>query len=78
MLRLPVGSLLAAEERRGSFLSTKYPGSSAGVRLKKAHALVLAACQQARKVHYFVVVTRPGDQLLFGWIQDLTRWTRLD
>ena len=82
MLELPVGTLLEAaapkgRKRAGSFLSTEYPGSSKGVRFDSARALVLAACQQTRKVHYFVVIPRPGDVLLFGWIQDLTRWKRL-
>ena len=69
----PVGSLLSVDHPQGSFVSTKYGGSSEGVRLKRAYALVLAVVLP----HHFIVVPRPGNVLLFGWILNLARWTRL-
>jgi len=70
---LPIGTLLMSDHFRGSFVSTKYPGSSEGTRLKRGYAVVIAAALP----HHFIVAPMPGNVLIFGWILNLARWQRL-
>ena len=68
---------------RGAFVSTAYPGSPSGFRVKEAFALVIQKIDHSSVVerqltnpHYLIITFCDGTKI--GWIQGPKSWTRVD